>query len=53
MHEFTKQLKAKGWKAKALAERWGVTPRQMTSIAAKPKRRDLDALNGLPNLKEL
>lgn len=49
MHEFTKQVKTKGWTNKAIAARWGITERQMTSIAAKPKQRDWDALAGLPD----
>lgn len=49
---FSKEAKAKGWKMKDIAERWGVTPRQMSNIAAKPSWKDWDALDGLPNLKE-
>ena len=52
MNEFTKQAKAKGWPMKAIAERWGVSPRRMSQIAAEPKQKDWDALNGLPSRKE-
>ncbi len=50
MNKFTKQAKEKGWSMKAIGERWCVSPRQMSNIAAKPKQRDWDALEGLPAL---
>jgi len=53
MNEYTKQAKAKGWSMKAIAERWGVSPRQISNIAGDPKKKDWDALNGLPNLKKV
>lgn len=49
MHNFTKQAKTKGWTLKAIGERWGLKQRAMSDIAAKPKQRELDALNGLPD----
>lgn len=52
MNEFTAKAKAKGWSMKAIAERWGVTPRRMSQIATEPKQKDWDALEGLPNLRE-
>lgn len=52
MNDFTAQAKAKGWAMKAIAERWGVTPRRMSQIAANPKQKDWDALAGLPSKKE-
>lgn len=52
MNEYTAAAKAKGWAMKDIAERWGVTPRRMSQIAADPKQKDWDALAGLPNLKE-
>lgn len=48
MTKFTTVARAKGWPMKAIAERWGITPRQMSNIAANPKQRDWDALEGLP-----
>ncbi len=50
MNKFTEQAKAKGWTMKAIAERWGVSPRQMSNVAASPKQKDWDALEGLPAL---
>lgn len=48
MNDFTKQVKAKGWKMNQLAERWGVTPRRMSQIAKDPSRKDWDAIAALP-----
>lgn len=48
MNELTKQIKAKGWKSKEVAERWGVTPRRLSQIAGNPTQKDLDAVAGLP-----
>ena len=45
---FKEEAKAKGWKMKDLAARWQVGTRQMTNIAADPKRMHWDALDGLP-----
>ena len=53
MNKFTEQAKAKGWSMKAIGERWGVSQRQMSNIAKAPKQKDLDALDGLPNLKAI
>lgn len=49
MSEFTNWAKVRGWKMKEVAKRWGVTPRRMSQIAADPKQKDWDALNGLPD----
>jgi DNA-binding Xre family transcriptional regulator len=38
----------KGWLLQEIAERWGITIRQMSRVANSPKQRDLDAANGLP-----
>lgn len=38
----------KGWQLKEIAERWEVTPRQLSRIANSPKQKDLDAVAGLP-----
>lgn len=43
---------SKGWTFEALANRWEVSPRQMSRIAAACKQRDIDAANGLPDKKE-
>jgi len=48
MNEFTKIIKAKGWTAKAVAERWGVSSSTMNRICGKPRQKDIDALYGLP-----
>jgi len=50
MKEFTEQVRAKGWSMKLLADRWGVSPRQMSNIASNPQQIHLDALNGLPEI---
>jgi len=47
MYKFTETAKDKGWRMVDLARRWGVTPRQMSRIAANPDQRDWDALSGL------
>lgn len=46
--DFTKSANAKGWKAEEVAERWGITTRQFSRIAAAPKQIHWDALAGLP-----
>lgn len=52
MNKFTERAKNKGWSMKVLSERWGVTQRQMSNVAKKPKPKDWDALEGLPNKLE-
>lgn len=49
MTEFVKQLRAKGWTAQDLAERWGVSPRRISQIGNAPTQKDWDALAGLPD----
>ncbi len=49
MTDFVKALRLKGWSAKEVAARWGVTPRRISQIGEKPRRKDLDALAGLPD----
>ena len=51
MKSYTTAAKAKGWKLTELAQRWGITSRQMSNISSKPKKRDWDALEGVPDLK--
>ncbi len=53
VNKYTEQAKAKGWSMKAIGERWGVSQRQVSNIAKNPKQKDWDALEGLPNLKEV
>jgi hypothetical protein len=48
---FKAELKAKGWKMKDVAERWGISPRQVSNIAKSPKDRDWDMLDGLPDYR--
>lgn len=45
---FHRMAKEKGWLLESIADRWGVSVRQMSRIANNPKQRDLDAVNGLP-----
>jgi len=51
MTEFKKSLEAKGWTLKELCDRWGIKDRQMYNVAKTPRRRDWDAVAGLPNRK--
>jgi hypothetical protein len=46
---FHKKAKEKGWDLQDIAERWGISIRQMSRVANSPKQKDLDAVNGLPN----
>lgn len=48
MTEYVKALRAKGWSAQELAERWGVSPRRISQIGNNPTQKDWDALAGLP-----
>ncbi|NRD34646.1 hypothetical protein HQQ92_23300 [Shewanella sp. DC2-4] len=47
--EFQRIANAKGWKFEEIAKRWGKSERQLSRIAAAGERRDLDAVNGLPD----
>ena len=49
MKPFTEAIKIKGWKLVDLAERWGVSKREMSNIAANTSEKEWDAVNGLPN----
>jgi hypothetical protein len=49
MTRFVKVLRSKGWTAKEVAKRWGVSPRWISIIGGNPSQRDWDALDGLPN----
>lgn len=44
-HEIARQ---KGWLLEDIADRWGISVRQMSRVANNPKQRDLDAVSGLP-----
>ena len=48
MENLLRNIKAKGWKAKEVAERWGIKPRQMANITREPKVIHFDAVEGLP-----
>ena len=48
MNKLTQQIKAKGWLMKEIAERWSITPRQMSNISKEPKQVHFDAVEGLP-----
>lgn len=45
--EFQRIANGKGWTFEEIAQRWELSARQVSRIAAAPKQRDLDALNGL------
>lgn len=47
--EFQRVANSRGWKFSELAERWGLSERQLSRIARAGKQRDIDAVNGLPN----
>jgi len=49
MTDYVKELRGKGWTAKEVAKRWGVSPRQISNIGKNPTRKDWDALAGLPD----
>ncbi len=49
MKPFTAALRAKGWTAREVAERWGVSPRALALRASRPSQKDWDALAGLPD----
>ena len=51
--DFTQAVKAKGWQMQEVAERWGVTPRQLSRIASAPKPIHWDAVAGLPEKGEV
>ena len=51
-HEITKLAFSKGYTSQELAERWGVTPRHLSRVAANPYKMMIDAVNGLPDKKK-
>ncbi len=48
-HQLIITAKLKGWLGVELAERWGMTPRHISRIAADPSQIHIDAVNGLPD----
>ena len=52
MKPFTQAVKEKGWLMKMLADRWGITTRQMSNIARDPKPIHWDAVAGIPDRTE-
>ena len=53
MTNLMRNIKAKGWKQKEVAKRWGIKPRQMANISRNPKVKDFDAVEGVPDLTKL
>jgi DNA-binding transcriptional regulator LsrR (DeoR family) len=49
--EIQKIANCKGWTLQEVANRWGISERQMSRVAAAAKQRDIDAANGLPHKK--
>lgn len=49
MSEYARQARAKGWTMKEIAERWGLTQRQLSNIGNAPSQIHWDALAGLPD----
>ena len=43
----------KGWTFEHIGERWGVSERQMSRIANSGNQRDIDAVMGMPNRKDI
>jgi hypothetical protein len=52
MNSLTAAIKSKGWRMKDVAERWNITPRQMSNIAKTPKQIHWDAVAGLPKRED-
>jgi hypothetical protein len=50
VHEFTRKVKAKGWTLRALAVRWGMSSKHLSTIAANPRPHHWDALAGIEDL---
>ena len=46
--KFHLAAKERGWLLEDIADRWGISVRQMSRVANNPKQKDLDAVNGLP-----
>ncbi len=50
--EFQRIANERGWTFKQIAERWGLSERQLSRIAQDAKTRDLDSVKGLPRKKK-
>ena len=50
--EFQRIANKRGWTFKQIAERWGLSERQLSRIAQDAKIRDLDSEKGLPIKKK-
>ena len=46
--EFQKVANSKGWTLLEIAQRWDISERQISRVAAAGKKRDMDAVSGLP-----
>jgi hypothetical protein len=46
-------MKVKGWTLETVAERWGISDRQIRNLFNNPTPREWDAINGLPNKVEI
>lgn len=49
MTAFVKEMHRKGWTAREVAKRWGITPMRISQIGRSPSQRDWDAVAGLPD----
>jgi hypothetical protein len=50
MKKFTKKLKDKGWMARDVAERWGITANHLSRLSSAPGQPYIDAAEGLPSI---
>lgn len=50
-HELTKKAATRGWTAKEMAERWGMSSRNISYVMKAEKQMTVDAVNGLPERK--
>lgn len=51
--EFHLIAKERGWLLEDIADRWGISVRQMSRVANNPKQKDLDAVRGLPDFRAM
>ncbi|WP_165495700.1 hypothetical protein [Marinobacter halodurans] len=52
MTPFHTIARGKGWRLAEIGKLWGISERQMSRVANRPSRKDLDAVRGLPNRLE-
>ncbi|QXN65240.1 hypothetical protein [Serratia fonticola] len=50
---FQRIANSKGWTLVEIAQRWEISERQISRVAAAGKQRDMDAVSGLPELKNV